>query len=275
MIDRIVSNKQPPTLEQRIVAALGNPNNGSDTLIELIRETEIAATTADQAAIDEHAKALDLEASPDATSAHQRVIAAEMTRDRLQTNLPKLRENLTSALTMEARERWLSDYRRVSQMRDEAVTQFLEYRQHAQAIAQMFALAEQVDREVSRINGNAPDNVHQRLSSVELTARNMTQFSRDNPALASTVELRDWENSGRKLWPTTSSGSFAAMAVAGMTVPHPSADWSTDEVREQRKAEGEKQHREMASYYQQATKDEEDRKNREERERFAQAHKRV
>ena len=57
--------------------------------------------------------------------------------------------------------------------------------------------------------------------------------------------------------------------------PHPGPRWADDDVRQQRKAEGEKQHREMASYYEQATKDEEDRKNREERERFAAAHKRV
>jgi hypothetical protein len=270
MIERVVINKSAPTLEQRIVAALGNPNNGSDTLIELIRETEIAATTADQAAIDQHAKALDLVASPDAGQAHQRVIAAEMTRDRLKTNLPKLRDKLSTALAEEAHERWLADFSRVRRQLDEAVTLFKDYQQHAEAIARMFALAEQVDKKISRINGNAPDGEHRRLRSVELEARDMTQFTRDNPALVATVELRDWENSGRKLWPLQSSGSMAAAFASGMAVPpHPGINWTDPEVQHQRRAEIDKQHREIGEHYQQQTRDQEERVNREERQRHS------
>jgi hypothetical protein len=46
------------------------------------------------------------------------------------------------------------------------------------------------------------------LRSVELEARNLERFTRDNPSLASTVELRDWSNSERTLWPVQSSGSL-------------------------------------------------------------------
>ena len=44
------------------------------------------------------------------------------------------------------------------------------------------------------------------------------QFTRDNPSLSQTVELRDWDNSGRKLWPERSSGSLAAAYVHSMIV---------------------------------------------------------
>jgi hypothetical protein len=256
------------SLEERIVAALGNPNNGSDALIELIEEVETAATTADQVAIDERTKSLDLVHDPH--QARDRIAAAELTRDRLKTQLPKLRDKLAGALRSEEHERWLSDFSRVRQQRDDAVSLFRDYQQHAEAIAHMFALAEQVDKEVSRINGSAPDGEHRRLRSVELEARNLEHFTRDNPSLASTVELRAWDNSGKTLWPLTSSGSFAAAFASSMTAPaYSPADWSKPEYQAQRRAEKEKNNREIGKNYQRMTEQQEDRINAEERERFA------
>jgi hypothetical protein len=55
-----------------------------------------------------------------------------------------------------------------------------------------------------------------------------------------------------------------------MTVPyHPGGAWADPDVQAQRRAEIEKQQREIAAYHQQAAHDEEERVNREERKRFA------
>lgn len=100
------------------------------------------------------------EAAQDAIS---RAEAAQINRDRLQSALPKLREKLSAALAEEAK--WFADYRRVRQKLDEAATLFKQYPEHAQAIADLFELAEAVDREVSRINGSAPEGVGHRLKT--------------------------------------------------------------------------------------------------------------
>jgi hypothetical protein len=275
-----VINKQSPptlkqpTLEQRIVSILAHANAGSEAIMELVAEVEDAVTLADLNIEAERAKAIDLVQNPDPREAHERVVVAELIRDRLHAAIPRLRDRLSAALRKEAHERWLSDFSRVRQALSDAASLFRDYRQHAEAIVRMFALAEQVDKEVSRINGTAPGGEHRRLRFVELEARDLEHFSRDNPSLASTVELRDWDNSGKTLWPRSSSGSFAAMAVSGMTVLHPGVDWSTAEVREQRRKESEREQRCIAEHYATMTQEQEDRLNCEERGR-AQTPRRV
>jgi hypothetical protein len=259
----------PPTLEQRIVSILANANAGSETIAELIVEVETAAQVFVETAEAERARSLDLVQCADPHQARDRIAAAELAGDRLQSALPKLRDKLSATLAGESHERWLADYRRVGQKRDETAALFKTYPEHAEAIVHMFAAAAEVDREVSRINGDAPDGEHRRLRSVELEARNLDRFTRDNPSLASTVELPDWDNSGKKLWPRSSSGSFAAMAVASMTVPHPGVDWSTAEVREKRRKEIEKEQQRIGEFYQEQTAAQEERLNAEERLRFA------
>jgi hypothetical protein len=128
-------NKHTPTLEQRVVTALANPNNGSEALVELIRETETAAQAADQSAAEERRLALDLVLRPNPKEAHDAVVGAEITRDRLKANLPKLRDKLAEALAAEAKERWWEDYRRVRQQRDDAATNFQRYPALSRSIA--------------------------------------------------------------------------------------------------------------------------------------------
>lgn len=262
-----MNRHEPPSLEQRIAATLANKNAGSELLAELKEEVEQAAQASVETAEAERTKSLDLVQCPDPREALQRIAAAELAGDRLKTAIPRLRDKLVEVLATEARERWWAGYRRVRQQRDEAVTLFEGYRQHAEAIAGMFALAAAVDREVSRVNGSAPDGVGHRLRPVELEARDMQAFTRDYPSLASTVELRDWEISERKLWPITSS--LAAAYVQGMTAPrHPGAAWADPDVQARRRAETEKEQQRLAEHYAEATEQQESRLNREERERF-------
>jgi uncharacterized protein YukE len=169
----MINKQSTPTLEQRIVGILANANAGSEALAELIEEVETTARAFVETAEAERTRSLDLVQCPDPREARERIAAAELSGDRLRTQLPKLREKLSAALRSEAHERWLSDFTRVRQQLSDAASLFADYRQHTEAIAQMFATAEQVDKEISRINGQAPDGEHRRLRSVELEARDM------------------------------------------------------------------------------------------------------
>lgn len=256
------------SLEQKIIATLGNTNAGSQELAELIEEVEQAAAAADQAVATGRREALDLVACPDPEAAHQRTVIYQLGGDRLRTAIPKLRDKLSIALAAEARDRWSADYRKVKAKVEEAALLFKDFQYHAETITAMFGLASAVDKEVSRINGSAPDNEHRRLLPVELTARGMTGFTRDNPSLASTTSLPEWSYSARTMWPPHPSTTLAVMA-AGIAPYHPGGAWADPEVRAQRRTEVEKSQRELGAYHEQAAKDEESRLNREERERSA------
>ena len=63
--------------------------------------------------------------------------------------------------------------------------------------------------------------------------------------------------------------SLAAAFAESMIVPyHPGPRWSDPDVQARRRADIEKEQREIAAYHDRAARDQEERINREERERF-------
>ena len=248
------------TLEQRVAAILTNDNASAAELSELICEAESAAQTADQNVDAERTKALDIAQSPNIEAAHQAVAEAILARERLHNSLANLRAKLREALAAEAKDRWFVEFNRVKQKRDEAAATFQRYRELSHEIANFFALAAEVDREIDRVNASAPDGMGQRLRHVENEARNL-DFSRDCPSLAKTVELRDWDNSGRMIWPPRHFGSLAAAFAQSMITPAVGARWSEPETQAERRREIENLQAQLAEFYQQATENQEARQN--------------
>jgi hypothetical protein len=236
---------RPTTLEQTIAAALGNPNLGSAELSELISEVEGAAASADQTAKQEHAKAIDLTLSPDPKAAHERVVESEIFCDRLHHAIPQLRDKLTEALAAEAKERWWADYKRVKV-------------QLAARLVEIFRMAQAVDQEVGRIAATAPDGEHRRLKPVELEARGLDGFTRDNPSLAKTLQLPDPEQPGKFVWPPREA-SLAVQVAMGMT--HPGADWFQES--KQRSTARREEHARVIDHYDAMAREREERENAE------------
>jgi hypothetical protein len=261
-----------PSLEDRIRTALGNPNIGSEVLVEIIQEVEQAAATADQAITTERAKLLDVTACRDPDEARERISVLETSGDRMLATAPRLKRMLTAALAAEARDRWWSSYKKVKAQLDEAVELFKQVPQHAQAIVEAFSLAIELDKTISHLNVTAPDGIDRRLRSVELTARGMTALSRDNPSLAANTVLPDWNHSTRTVWPARPSTSLAVMA-AGTAPYHPAGRWADPDEQARRRAVIASDQARSAAFHEQAAIDEENRINASERERLA-AHKR-
>jgi hypothetical protein len=66
------------------------------------------------------------------------------------------------------------------------------------------------------------------------------------------------------------ANSFAVACAQSMVAPyHPGARWAEPEVQARRRAEAEKQQREIAEHYARMSREQEDRQNAEEKERFA------
>jgi hypothetical protein len=276
--DAMNKHANPTALERRVVSVLaGNGNLPSVAeLQDLIRDTEAERTRSLEAAEADRIKALDVVACPDPTETNERIAAAKLSAERLSASLPRLKAKMEEAISAEATDKWWSDHKRIKEKLDAAVTRFQQYRIHAQAIADLLAEDAALKKEISDHNSAAPLGVDRRLRSSELTARGMTGFTRDNPSLASVVVLPLWGHSAKTLWPQRSPTAMAAEFSFSM-VPAPSAGWrwGEPEAVAARRAQAEKENAQMADYHQTAQKNEDDRINAAERERFRQAHPRV
>jgi hypothetical protein len=115
----------------------------------------------------------------------------------LRTLLPRLQE----AQAAEYAARWESEYERVKAKRDELARKYAEYPKLVAQLVDIFRGAEEVDKEVSRVNGSAPPGEHPCLLGVELTARGLEGFSAADPPIAKAVHLPDWAHSARMAWP--------------------------------------------------------------------------
>jgi hypothetical protein len=188
-------------LEKRITAALVSAITSAD-LAALIEETETAIVAADAAARAERERALDPLVSPDPVTARAAMEDAAFTRDRLNTVLPRLRQRLDEVAATEYAARWEPDFERVKARSDDLARECAE--RYPTALAQCVDLFERMaecNREVSRINADAPPGEHRRLLEVELTARGLERFTRDEPSIFDELKLPDWAESARMAWP--------------------------------------------------------------------------
>jgi len=189
-------------LERRIAAALKSDEIASADLADLIEETEAAATAADAAAEAEHAKALDLLASPDAAKARAAMERAAFTRDRLRTVLPRLQQRLLEVQEQEYAARWRIGYAEVETKRDALAAELREmYPPIVARITDLFTRIRACDHEVSRVNGSAPSGEPLRLREVELAARDLEHFTRAEPSIARELKLPHWDEPSRLAWP--------------------------------------------------------------------------
>jgi hypothetical protein len=115
--------------------------------------------------------------------------AAEFSRDRLRTVLPRLQAKHKKVKEQEHAVAWTADYGVVKARRD-AVAQQLRER-YPTIIAELVALMADIvatDREVDRVNAAATYGDYPRLRGVELTARGLDRLLR--PDISIMEELR-------------------------------------------------------------------------------------
>jgi uncharacterized membrane protein len=95
-----------PSLEQRIAAALTPTDIKSTDLAALIAEVEAAAQAADENATRAREEPLDPAVVVDTAKVGAAVVTAELTRDRLQAALPRLRARYTEVRRQEDVTKW-------------------------------------------------------------------------------------------------------------------------------------------------------------------------
>ena len=107
---------------------------------------------------------------------------------------------------------------------------FADYPELAAKLIDIFRDAEAVDQEVAIINSSAPPGEHRRLRQTELVARGLKAFSRSEPAISKTVQLCDWADSERLIWPPRQPALAAlyAKSMVPLHDPRYTADWAAE-----------------------------------------------
>ena len=177
-----------PTLEQKIAAALTTADVTSTDLGQLIAETEVGITTADQTADEERVKALDPALSPDPKAAREAMQDAEFSRDRLKTLLPRLETRYREIAEAEALAVWRAEADELEPRGVALLDGFAEfYPEMAKRIADHLDDMRAFDKQVDDLNRRRPNGV--------------PALSRSTPALAKDLRIPSPYKTGELWWP--------------------------------------------------------------------------
>ena len=195
-------------LEHRISAALGDEAVTSDTLSDLIQETDAAIIAADATAESERAKALDPTLSPDPKAAREAMQAAEFARDRLRTVLPRLQKRHERAASAERKAAWIERYDAIKVEHDAAVAELRNlYPKVVGELVDLLRRNRELDARVRVVmqakpfpESGEPDD-GRRLLPVECAARGVAGFKSPEFSLDRGLILPDFNEPGKRSWP--------------------------------------------------------------------------
>jgi hypothetical protein len=170
-------------LEKRAVGALtAEPPPSPAALLTLIAEVETGIAAAKAAAETAAKKLLDPIESPDINAARAKVEATEFTGTRLRSLLVRLEDRYELEARAEAAVAWRSKYEALERERDALAKELREvYPTAATRIAVALGRAADLDRRLSQLHQSRPGGAKGTLLGAELVARDLTEFSRDQP----------------------------------------------------------------------------------------------
>jgi hypothetical protein len=198
-----------PTLEQRIAAALTLADITSSDLDKLIAEAEAAARSADENATKVREQALDPALTIDVAKIGAEVAAAELTRDRLQAALPRLRVRYTEVREQEDLAAWKAEAEELEARRVALAVEFYKLLPSAllKQIAERLHAMRAFDREIDALNHRRPDD------------RSVRPLDYATPELARELKLPDPDKPSQLLWPPPQPNLALQMIAAIPTDP--------------------------------------------------------
>jgi hypothetical protein len=162
------------------------------------------------------------------------VAAAELTRDRLQGALPRLRERWHEVALTESLAAWRVDYEQVGTELDEVAAAWNDrYPALVDELISLVTRAADVDRKARYIDLNAPPGAHERLGTVEVRARGRL-MGPDNIVLAAGLRLPVLHRNGAGptyAWPPPEQNIGVLMANMA-PVPNYDADIARRQIDE-------------------------------------------
>jgi hypothetical protein len=214
------------SLEKRIASAIAASDARSADLATLVADTEAAIAAAGAGAEAERAKALDPALSPDAKAAREAMQAAEFSRDRLRTVLPRLHARHQEIAAAEYLTQWRGDYEALKVKRDALTAELGEiYPKVANQLVDLFTRLKANDAELAGLHRARPSGTGLHLATAELSARNLDGFTRDDPPITKGLQLPDWANAAKMAWPPPQVPLGVLMAQGMVPAAYPAGDW--------------------------------------------------
>jgi hypothetical protein len=236
--------------EQRISTALTEPTTAAD-LAELLNDTDLAIIEAEQHAAAERDKSLDPTRSPDPIAARAAMEDALFMVGRLKTMRPRLSSRLQAATQEETVRDYVSKRNALAPERDRLEQALAEtYSAAVGSLVDLFANIRRFQRQTAAL-GDLPANV-------------MPLPPIRGLRLLDNCVLPDPAKPERSIWPPP---QFAAFDMG--IPPHPGAAWADPLVQQRKHDELAAEQQRHADFYSTAAKEQEERLNREEKQRFS------
>jgi hypothetical protein len=237
------------SLERRVGAVLAAENASSDELKLLITEAEAAANAAEADAKSLHAEALVL-GCEDADVKEQQARTADLTVARLDAALPRLDALLRTEAAADYARKWRTRRDRAVVAREAVAKRLSHYREMAAQLVNIFEEVRYLDaRIIVPVNESRPAN-EAPLQTCELYARKLDAFSRSMPSILDKVQLPNWEDSERMVWPPRQVPMSVMVAESMATAAHnPIYSDRWFEHQGDRRAEQEAEQQRTAAYY--------------------------
>jgi hypothetical protein len=203
------------SLESRLGAVLADAHASSSELRELIEAAEAEANAAESGAKRLHAEALTLGCT-DAGALEQQAIAADLMVARLDAALPRLDDLLRKEAADDYARKWRARRDRALVARETMATRLAHYREIAAQLVNIFEEVQYLDAHIIEpVNQSRPAS-EPPITTCELYVRKLESFSRSIPSILEKVQLPDWTESERLMWPkkAQSIGLLVAGAMA-------------------------------------------------------------
>ena len=209
-------------LDKRIALALTEQITTAAAVQDLIVEVETAIVTADKAAKEAEQRALDPAVLD--PNAEQTMRDTDRLARRLNAALPKLMDCLAALLSVEYNEAWLRRYNECKLSRDGLATELQIYPEMVAKLVDLFRRVATNDDQINRLHADRPANVSAHLLGAEATARGLQGgFTTSQPSVLKSVQLPDWTDSSKMLFPPATP-SLAVAFAQSMVMAQESSD---------------------------------------------------
>jgi hypothetical protein len=217
------------SLEQRVVAALtAEPAPSPAELLTLIAALETGIAEANTAAETADKKFLDPVESPDVNKARALMESTQFVAGRLRALLPRLQAKCRATKHEADRQEWEVQFRLLAEERDALAAELCQtYPATVATLVSLFTRIADLDRRLSALHQSRPSGAKGQLLSAELKARELSEFSRDEPSISRELKLPSWTESNKLAWPPPARpvGVVLAEAMSGDADPRYSAHW--------------------------------------------------
>jgi len=142
--------------------------------------------------------------------------------------LPRLQAKYRAVEAEEDRREWQARYEALKVERDKLADELrATYPPAVARIADVLGRAADLDRRLSALHQSRPSGAKGQLLSAELKARELSEFSSDEPSISHELKLPSWTESNKLAWPPPARplGVVLAEAMSGDADPRYSAHW--------------------------------------------------